>query len=370
MRAAAEPDRDDTFVSPALAAIERERYVAYSIVARNLHWLAAALVLLYAVLHHRERMPLYLLAGVMVLYTLALHWPRLGAALTTARVSFEATLDLAWVTGVVLASGGVHSPLYFLYYMGLFTTLPASGRWLTYAKASAITVATAAMALVRPAAPRVGSEWSVAGVAGEVVWPLAGLWLVAYFAAEAGSVGAHLHRSLFMAAHIDELTGLPNMRYFTTAADLRGHLGQPYTIVMADADHLKRVNDTYGHAQGSLLIQRVADALRSGARSGDDLCSRLGGDEFIVRLGGASADGALAYCRRVRRYLEEHPLALADGTRVPISISLGLASFPAHGRNLSEVTAHADQALYESKRQGRGSAHLWASSGIDMRALA
>lgn len=373
MHAAVEPDPDETFVSPALAAIERERYVAYSILARNLHWLAAALVLLYAVLHRGDHVPLYLLAGVMVVYTLALHWPRLGAALTTARVSFEAALDLAWVTAVVLLTEGARSPLYFLYYMVLFTTLPSSGRWLTYAKAAAITAATAAMTLLWPVVQesRGGGASNVVGhVAGDLVWPLAGLWLVAYFAAEAGSVGAHLHQSLFLAAHTDELTGLPNMRYFTTAADLRGQLGQPYTIVMADADHLKRVNDTYGHAQGSLLIQRVADALRSGARSGDDLCSRLGGDEFIVRLAGASADGALAYCRRVHRYLEEHPLVLDDGTRVPVSISLGLASFPAHGRSLSEVTARADQALYESKRQGRGSAHLWAASGIGIRALA
>ena len=331
-------------------------------------------MLLYAVLHRGDRVPLYLLAGVMVLYTLALHWPRLGAALTTARVSFEAALDLAWITAVVLTTGGARSPLYFLYYMALFTTLPASGRWPTYAKAAAITAATAAMAMLRPAVAAAGggavAEMAGGPVAGDLVWPLAGLWLVAYFAAEAGSVSAHLHQSLFLAAHTDALTGLPNMRYFTTAADLRGQLGQPYTIVMADADHLKRVNDTYGHAQGSLLIQRVADALRSGARSGDDLCSRLGGDEFIVRLAGASADGALAYCRRVHRYLEQHPLVLDDGTRVPISISLGLASFPAHGRSLSEVTARADQALYESKRQGRGSAHLRAASGIGIRALA
>jgi len=267
------------------------------------------------------------------------------------------------VTAVVLVTGGPSSSLYFLYFMGLFTTLPAAGgRWASYAKAGLVTAITVGMVLSRDG--DVG--WSVVT---ELAWPLAALWLVAYFAAEAGSVGAHLHRSLFMVAHTDALTGLPNMRYFTSIADFRGQLAQPYTIVMVDADHLKRVNDTYGHAQGSLLIQRVAAALSSAARSGDDLCSRLGGDEFIVRLAGASSDGAVAYINRVAKYLEEHPLEIADGTRVPISISLGIAAFPEHGRTLSEVTARADQALYESKRQGRGRAHLWAPAELNVIAV-
>src|ERR1044072_6076441 len=214
---APDPDPDEPFVSPALTAIERERYVAYSALARTLHWLAAALVLLYAVLHRGDRLPLYALAGSMVLYTLALHWPPLGAALARSRVWLEAALDVVWVTGAVLLTGGPRSPLYFLFYMGLFTTLPAAGRWPTYVKAAAISVVTVAMGALH--------GWHDAlrwgrFAAGDVVWPLAGLWLVAFFAAEAGSVGAHLPRSLFLVAHTDELTGLPNMRYFTTVADL------------------------------------------------------------------------------------------------------------------------------------------------------
>ena len=140
---------------------------------------------------------------------------------------------------------------------------------------------------------------------------------------------------------------------FTIAADLRSKLGGFYTIVMVDADHLKRVNDSFGHAAGSDLIRTVADAIRSAARSGDDLCSRIGGDEFIVRLASASDAGALAYCRRVRTYLGEHPLLVDAATVLPISVSIGVAAFPKHGRSLSEVTHRADQALYRSKQEGR-----------------
>jgi diguanylate cyclase (GGDEF)-like protein len=354
------PTRADFFVSPALAALERERYASYSVLVRNLHWLAASLVMLYAVLDgSRESAVLYALASAMVVYTLLVHSTELGARLGNRSAWLEAVVDLAWVTAVVLATGGAGSPLFFLYYMGLFATLPAAGRGPTYAKAAAVTLVALALAL------RGGDAWSGGWAAAvELVWPLAALWLVAYFAAESGSVGTTVHRSLLFAAHTDALTGLPNLRHFTATADLRGQLGQPYTIVMIDADHLKRVNDTWGHAKGNELIQRVADALRTAARSGDDLCSRIGGDEYIVRLAGASSEGALSYCRRVRRHLAAHPL-LVDGERqVAITISIGIAAYPAHGRNLSEITEHADQALYESKRAGRDRVHMWTAAGI------
>src|SRR5258708_32657877 len=166
-------------------------------------------------------------------------------------------------------------------------------------------------------------SWDWVSLAGNVVWPLAGVWLVAYFSAETGTLGANLHQDLFRAAHTDALTGLPNLRYFTGAADLRGKLGGSYTIVMVDADNLKD------------LIRTVADAIRSAARSGDDLCSRIGGDEFIVRLANSTEAGALSYCRRVRAYLGEHPLAPQAANALPVSASMGVPGFPKHVTNIS-----------------------------------
>jgi diguanylate cyclase (GGDEF)-like protein len=350
--------------SSALGAIERERYRSYSYLARNLHWLAAALVLLYAVLTpSNERLVLYGLAGSMVVYTLILHSPLLERFSFTGRLWVEATIDLGWVSAVVLFTRSGESPFFFLYYMVLFAGMPSASRRATYLKAGVASVfaivAIVALAPDRPA-------WSVGFALSDLVWPLTGLWLVAYFTAESGSLGAALQRSLFMAAHTDGLTGLPNMRYFTAAADLRGKLDEPYAIVMIDADNLKKTNDTYGHAVGNELIKGVANALQSAARSTDDLCSRLGGDEFIVRLNGATAEGALAFCRRVRAYLEAHPLDVGKQV-LPISISTGVAASPEHGRTLSEITQRADDALYRSKRHGRGRDEAWTgptASGI------
>jgi len=364
--------------SSALAAIERERLHSYSQLVRNLHWLAAALVVLYGLLSQGPRLStvlsggvrlgselgtLLVLAAAMVLYTLALHSRLFERFSVEERMWAENGIDLSWITAVVLFTGATLSPFFFLYYMVVYASTPATSRRQTYGKAVAITVLVLGVILPLGAGPAAGRAPSLnwPGLAGNLVWPLAGVWLVAYFSAEAGTLGATLHQSLFLAAHTDALTGLPNLRYFTNAADLRSKLGGFYTIVMVDADHLKRVNDSYGHAAGSDLIRTVADALRIAARSGDDLCSRIGGDEFIVRLASASDAGALAYCRRVRIYLGEHPLRIDPATVLPISVSIGVAAFPKHGKSLSEVTRRADQALYRSKQEGGARDSVWAA---------
>lgn len=335
--------------STALAAIERERFRSYSPLVRNLHWLAATLVVLYSVLAPgADRMVLWSLAGAMMLYTLALHSRLFAGLAVDRRMGIEALLDLAWITAVVLFSGATRSPLFFLYYLVIYASTPTVSRRETYAKAGAATVLAMGVAYADPLESVLN-----------LVWPVTGLWLVTYFFAESGSLGASLQRSLYLAAHTDALTGLPNLRHFTSTSDLRAKLEKPYTIVMVDADHLKRVNDTYGHAHGNDLIRTVAEALRSAAR-GDDLCSRIGGDEFIVRLEGATREGGLAYCRRVRTYLAEHPLRI-EGVIVQVSVSMGLAAYPEHGKTLSEVTEKADQALYVSKREGRSRDHVWAA---------
>ena len=364
--------------SNALAAIERERFHSYSQLVRNLHWLAAALLVLYGLLSQGVTLStllsggvhlgpylvtLFVLAGAVVVYTLALH-SRLFARFTVEeRMWAENAIDLAWITAAVLFTGATLSPFFFLYYIVVYASTPTTSRRQTYGKALAITALVLGVILPLGAGSTTGRlpGWDWLSLGGNLVWPLAGVWLVAYFSAETGTLGANLHQSLFLAAHTDALTGLPNLRYFTIAADLRGKLGGFYTIVMVDADNLKKVNDTHGHGVGSELIRTVADAIRSAARSGDDLCSRIGGDEFIVRLASASEAGALAYCRRVRTYLGEHPLHVDATTVLPISVSMGIAAFPKHGKTLSEITHRADQALYRSKQEGRARDHVWAA---------
>ena len=295
--------------SSALAAIERERFHSYSSLVRNLHWLAAALVVLYSLLYPAaDRLALWWLAGLMMVYTLALH------SRLFARLSVEKRM---WAETASTSPGSPSSSC------GPAPRSAPSSSSTTSSSMPARRRPRAARPTARPPSPRSWSlgvtcrsppaagrrrersGWWSAGRGSSGRSPASG-WSPTS-PPRSGTLGANLHRSLFVAAHTDALTGLPNLRYFTIAADLRSKLG-PYTIVMVDIDHLKTVNDTFGHAEGSELIRTVADAIRSAARSGDDLCSRIGGDEFIVRLAGATGDGAVAYCRRVRTHLAEHPL--------------------------------------------------------------
>lgn len=340
----------------ALETIERERYQAYSDLVRNLHWLKAALVGLYAVLN--PDLTLALLALYMALYTIAMHHISVGGLSARTRMQVEGWIDLLWSTLVIGFSGGVHSPFVALYYVVVFIGTPYTQRRHIYSKAAGATVA---LLLVVVLSGLLDGPLTAASLSA-VVWPLAWLWTIAYFAAEVAGLGSAIHRSLLFQAHTDDLTELPNMRCFTRVADWRDRTGEPYAIVMVDADYLKELNDTFGHQAGSRLIRSVAEALRNASRSSDDVCSRLGGDEFIVRLAGTDAAGAQAFCRRVRVWLAEHPLSLGGEQRVP-SISAGIAVAPEHGTSLSEVTARADQALYWSKEGGRGCDSVWSREG-------
>ena len=250
-----------------------------------------------------------------MLYTLALHSRLFTRLPVDRRIWIEAFLDLTWITAVILFSGRDPSPLFFLYYMVIYARRP---RWAAARPTPRPARRPSGLGVVflmdgaHPAALSAHARGMV-GAGRKPGLAAHGALAGGLFLRRSRQPGCNLHRSLYLAAHTDALTGLPNLRHFTAMSDLRAKLEKPYTIVMVDADHLKRVNDTYGHAHGNDLIRTVTEALRSAAR-GDDLCSRIGGDEFIVRLEGATREGGLAYCRRVRTYLAEHPLRLEESS--------------------------------------------------------
>jgi diguanylate cyclase (GGDEF)-like protein len=156
-------------------------------------------------------------------------------------------------------------------------------------------------------------------------------------------------------ATTDELTGLPNRRYFYER--LREELavaqaqGTPLTLLVADLDGFKELNDTLGHHAGDLLLQQIGPRLLDGLRAGDTL-ARLGGDEFAVLLPGSDAAGAVAIVERIRLILDE-PFAIR-GLNLHAEASIGIAAFPEHAEDGDTLVRRADVAMYQAKESKAG----------------
>jgi len=116
-------------------------------------------------------------------------------------------------------------------------------------------------------------------------------------------------------------------------------------------DHFKRVNDTHGHAAGDLVLKAIADHLRCSARE-SDLVFRYGGEEFLLLLPDTSAAQALRKVDCIRQAVEASPVPVGEQT-INITLSAGVATFPADGATPDALIERADQALYLAKSQGR-----------------
>jgi two-component system cell cycle response regulator len=155
----------------------------------------------------------------------------------------------------------------------------------------------------------------------------------------------------------DALTGLRNRRFaeWFLAGELersRRH-GNPLSVLLADLDHFKRVNDTHGHAAGDNALRHVATLLAQQVRK-TDVCARWGGEEFLVGLAQVPLEGALALAERQRAAVEASPLVLPSGARLALTVSIGVAGARAiDGECPDGLVAAADRALYEAKDRGR-----------------
>jgi diguanylate cyclase (GGDEF)-like protein len=124
----------------------------------------------------------------------------------------------------------------------------------------------------------------------------------------------------------------------------------PLSIILADIDFFKRINDTYGHLAGDAVLRETSQCMRSVVRPYDGI-GRYGGEEFLLVLPGCDHDGAIALAERLRECVESNPMALAEGI-VPITLSLGVASNDLT-RDMEALIGAADTALYRAKNNGR-----------------
>ena len=162
-------------------------------------------------------------------------------------------------------------------------------------------------------------------------------------------------------ASTDALTGLPNRRSFMqrlndlydVAVATRASTG---VVMMVDIDHFKRVNDTYGHAVGDVVLEHIARIMLSAVR-GNDMAARLGGEEFAILLPYTGLAPSLEIAERVRQSVEESTVD-TGGHSIRITVSLGLSAVSEH-HSPDTALQQADEALYQAKAGGRNRVKIW-----------
>lgn len=158
----------------------------------------------------------------------------------------------------------------------------------------------------------------------------------------------------------DAMTKLYLKRYFQLRFDDELKRASRYdgklSLLMADIDHFKRINDTYGHTKGDEVLIAVAKAIKENFRD-VDVPARYGGEEFAVIMPEVGKQDGMIAAERLRKSVEKLTFML-NGTEVKVTISLGLAEFPGDGKTPLALIESADSALYQSKANGRNQATL------------
>ena len=168
----------------------------------------------------------------------------------------------------------------------------------------------------------------------------------------------NLERRILELANTDALTGVMNRRAFMermeqeTVRSRRDKI--PLSFILADIDHFKKVNDTYGHQVGDLVLQRFSATVSASMRP-YDLIGRYGGEEFVICLPGADGLQAASAAERIRKKVEAMEIIVPDGSRsVRITASFGATAYSVESReSMDSIIKKADDALYRAKNEGR-----------------
>ena len=162
-------------------------------------------------------------------------------------------------------------------------------------------------------------------------------------------------------ASVDKLTGALSRKYLEdTLNDIMDHSrenSQIFSIIMFDLDGFKKVNDRYGHQTGDEVLRKVSGAIKDNLDQ-RYLLGRYGGEEFIIILPYANAEKAFSIAETLREKVKSQKIL---GDRQPVTISMGISSYPEHAQTVSGLIEKADQALYIAKESGKNKCQLWES---------
>lgn len=214
------------------------------------------------------------------------------------------------------------------------------------------------LTIVRPLERLTDGASKVAGGNLGVKVPVVGHGEVVYLTQVFNDMVGHLSqktRELQELSITDGLTGLYNRKHLmealTNEINRAKRFKHPFSILMIDIDHFKQYNDTYGHLAGDRLLGQVGALFRSTIRN-IDFAARYGGEEFLLMLPEVGLEGGAKLAEVIRSSVASEMFQV-DGQRTPITVSIGVAVFPEHGKTPEVLVETADLALYQAKRLGR-----------------
>jgi len=163
------------------------------------------------------------------------------------------------------------------------------------------------------------------------------------------------HEEIYRLTTIDGLTQVYNKRYFMETLEREIGRAQRYrrdlSLIIFDIDHFKKINDTYGHLAGDHVLKHLALVIKSRIRR-EDILSRYGGEEFAIILPEIDRHNAVQFAEKIRSLIDKALFKFED-TDIPVTISIGVATYLEELRDVNEFIKVADERLYEAKVQGR-----------------
>ena len=179
--------------------------------------------------------------------------------------------------------------------------------------------------------------------------------------------------SVEYSASIDPLTKLFTRGHFAQRFEMEirqaKNYAHPLSLFLLDIDHFKNINDTHGHSAGDLILMKLGQILRQSVRS-SDVAARFGGEEFVVLMMSAGKEQALNMSENLRNIVESTEFR-TPGLQSPLKVTIsgGVATYPADGDSTTDLLRKADEALYKAKQTGRNRIVLAPEFGLDGKPL-
>lgn len=331
----------------------------------EIEWLLLVLILFYLVVGQIEDAAKQLLILASCLYAIGVaafqYWDFFKEA-KQWKLAFQSWVMIIFISWLIWYTGKLQSPLFNLYLLPVLASAITLGKWVTLLQ----------VGLIFSIFMYLGSNFhqnnmdalfSMAG-SSDVLMLFFPMLLVGYISTMLTSDIQRGFNFLKSESEIDELTKLLNYRTFNARSQKLLHQAKRHnwnvSVLMVDADNLKKTNDNYGHEAGNVLLSNIAQCLVAVLEE-SDIAARYGGDEFVVLVVDCQPNGGILVAQQIMEQFKNTPVRY-QGDTISLSASIGVANFPEHGDTINVLLGKADKAMYFSKQQGRGIATVYQPS--------